>query len=63
MRAIHAVLENKAEPDANEHVLLNHAKNAEIYGNPREVQKILNAAIALKMAMRAYASDDVSPEN
>ena len=54
MQAIYAVLK-KEEPSTNEHILLDYAKLN--YDNMSEAQNILNAAIALKMAMRAYASD------
>jgi CRISPR-associated protein Cmr5 len=58
MRAIYAVLK-KEEPSTNEHVLLNYAKLN--YTNRTEIQNILNAAVALKMAMRAYSSETDTP--
>jgi CRISPR-associated protein (Cas_Cmr5) len=59
MRAIYAVLKKEGEPSTNEHVLLNYAKLN--YTNRTEIQNILNAAVALKMAMRAYSSDTDTP--
>ena len=61
MRAIHAVLKKKEQADTDAHVLLNHAKM--VYSDTQEVRKILNAAVALKMAMRAFASDDAVVDN
>ena len=58
MRAIYDVMIGAETPSTDDHILLIHAKNPNVYRNPKEVKKILDSAIALKMAMRAYASEE-----
>ena len=59
MRAIYAVLKNetpKTDSDNQDHILLNYAKAN--FSNRKNIQKVLDAAIALKMAMRGFESSE-----